>query len=664
MATGVRSRYHVAIDGKGFMLYGAPMTPRYVKERAPTLVNQLGTGDLDYNNLNGSGWSFWTQTDWSGGFGTIKFNDDASFKDGQAVDVIKKYGEAVLQYGFSSAAQISGSHSYGAHAVHSLDLILGSVKNAGAKIFKLTSGGTLSTLSAMTTISGVNTMTRFNNNTIIGMTKQTAASASVKSLAKYNGTVISGFRSANPVVRAARGIGIRLYTGERVASLSGDVLYYSTDLTTFTSAYQAGKNRNIQKIWDVNGAPYFFVVEGKRVEMFRWDEFAERAYPIYKWENLTNFGVTSYISYMIITGTSNNQSTAFAFNGARLWEIFDDQLRDTSYDFSRPFEFEGNLQTKGGTWDGEFWFPGIYGKLDASRTYTPFENFNNRAYGYVTSGTKLFLGYRDTTKYAISGHIESSEFGSNIAGVDKLINSVDVNFDALATGQTIEILRSTNGGSSYSSVGKASFAQDGAVVKKTLFFPSGSVTKLWSYKAQLVGPGTSTPKLNDVTFQYRPVPDMKRRWSLSIDAGDNVKLLNNKHEERDGKALAADLWLNMDSKRTVTYEDIDSFEVSLVSAMTAAATSAIVSDTRLMPPRGRMRIKRNNASEEMTYTSADGGQIKGIARALKGTLAAAYTSADKVDNYYTVFITDMTEQVNDTDDKKTESISRVVLLEV
>lgn len=663
MATGVRSRYHVAINAKGFMLRGAPTQPLYHKDRAPSLVNQLGVGDLNYNSLNGSGWSYWTQTDWAGGFQKLKFKDDGSFKDGQAVDVIKKYGEVTLQPGWTSAGQISASHSFGAHAVHGLDLLLGTVKNAGARVYKLTSANSLSVLSAATTISAINAMTHFNNNTIIGMTKQTAASAAVKSMAKYNGTAVSGFRAANPIVRAVKGIGIRLYSGERVNSLSGDVLYYTTDLSSFTSAYQAGKGRNITRIEDVNGSPYFFIVEGKRVEFFRWDEFAERAYPIYTWENLTNFGTRKYVSFLIISGTSNGKSVAFAFNGARLWQIFDDQLLDSSYDFSKPFEFEGNLQLKGATWDGQYWFPGIYGKLSGT-VVTPFENFSNKAYGYNNVGTKMFIGYRDTTKYNVSGFVESSEFGSNIGGVDKLVNSVDINLKALAANQTIEVFRSTDGGSSFSSVGKAQYSQDGAVTKKTLFFPSGFVTKLWEHKAVLVGPGTTTPTLQDITFQYRPIPDLRKRWALSLDAGNDLILLNKQSEQRDGKALVQDLWLEMESKRTVTYEDVDAFEIQIVSAMTAANTSARVANTRLMPPRGRIRVLKSNAVEEMSYTSADGGIVKGLSRGLKGTLARAYTSADKFDNFYNVIVTDISERVNNTDQNKTESIAQVTLLEV
>lgn len=645
------------------MLRGAPGSPRYLKERAPTLVNQLGVGDLNYNQLNGSGWSYWTQTDWSGGFQHLKFKDDASFKDGQAIDTIRKYGEVTLQYGWTSAAQISGSHSYGSHGIHGTDMLFGTVKNAAAKIFKLTSANVLSTISAMTTISAVNTVSRFGSNSIVGMTKQTAASATVKSMAKWNGSALSGFRAANPIVRSVKGIGIRLYSGEKVNSLSGDVLYYSTDLSTFTSAYQAGKNRTIPKIEDLAGNPYFFIQTNRRVEMYRWDEFAERAYPIYTWEDLVNFGVKKYVSILVITGTSNGKSVAYSFNGAQIRQIFDDQLLDSSYDFSKPFEFESNLQVKGATFDGQYWFPGIYGKLSGT-VVTPFENFTNKAYGYNNISSKMFLGYRDTTKYNVSGYVQSSEFGSNIAGVDKLVNSVDINVKALATGQTVEIFRSVDSGASFSSIGKASFAQDGAATKKTLFFPSGFVTKLWEHKAALAGPGTTTPTLLDITFQYRPVPDLKKRWALSLDAGDSIKLLNRQDEQRDGKALISQLWLEMEAKRTIIYEDVDAFEVTLTSAMTSGATSARVNNTRLMPPKGRMRIRKSNAIEEMTYTSADGGKIKGVSRALKGTLARAYATGDLIDNNYNVLVSDMKEQVNDTDQNTTESIAQVTILEV
>lgn len=660
MATGVRTRYHVAINNKGFMLRGAPASPRYTKEPAPSLVNQLGVGDLSYNQLNGSGWSYWTQTDWSGGFQKLKFKDDASFKDGQAVDVLTKYGEVTLQNSFTSAISISGSHKYGASNIHDGALLLGSIKSGAAKIFKVTSAHVLSTPSAMLGISAVNSMSRFKTNTLIGMTR---TSGTAKTLVAYTGTVISGLRSTNPIVRSVKGIGIRAYISEFETATSGDRLSFSTTLSAWTSAYFAGKNRKISIVEELNGVPYFFIQDGQRVEFYRWDEYAERAYPIYTWENLINFGVTHYLSFLCITGTSNGKKVAFAFNGALLKSIFDDQLLDSSYDFSKPFVFKDNLQTQGAQWDGQFWSPGLYGKY-ANVQYTPFTNFNAKAYAYAVTASLLKLSYLDSTKYAISGYVVSSEFGSNVGGVDKLVNSVNINTKALAANQTLEVYRSTDGGASFTSIIKAQFSRDGAATKKIGYFPSGFVTKLWNYKIQIVGPGTSTPTLNDITFEYRPTPDLKKRWSLSLDAGDQVKLLNRQTEQRDGKALISDLWLERDAKRTVVFEDVDSFNVNLMAAMTSGATSALVANSRLMPPRGRIRCVVSGTVEEMTFTSANGNRIKGIARGLKGTLARAYTTAHVLDNFYNAIVTDVREQINDTDQNTTESVAQVTLLEV
>ena len=660
MATGIRSKYNIAINGKGFILRGAPQSPQYVKEEAPSFINQLGVGDLSYNQLNGAGWSYWTQTDWSGGFQRLRFKDDGSFKDGQAVEVFKKYGEATLQNAFTSAISISGSHSYGAHSIHGPTFLLGTIKNGAAKILSWTSANSVSTVSAMVGISAVNAMSRFGNDTLVGMTRP---SGTVKTLSKYNGSVLSGFRDTNPIVRSVKGIGIRAYISEYIAALSGDRLSYATNLSAFTSAYFAGKSRKISKIDDLLGVPYFLIEEGRKVEFSKWDEFAERAYPIYKFDDLTDYSLFRYLTYLIISGTSSGKKVSYAFNGARLWPIFDDQLFDATYDFSKPFEYGGEYHVKGARWDGQYWAPGLYGKY-ANAQYTPFANFANRAYGYTITGSLMKIAYLDTTKYEVSGHIISSEFGSNIGGIDKLINAVNVNCDALATGQTIELFYSVDGGGSFASIGTMKYANDGAIKKKLMYMSSGMITKLWNWKAVMVGPGTTTPVLKDVTFEYRPMPDLKKRWTLAIDANNEVELLNQQKEQRDSKAMLSELWLEKEAKRTVIFEDVDAFNARIVSAMTSAHTSARVTSTRLMPPKGRIRVMKSGVVEEMTYTSADGKRIKGIARAQKGTIARAYTSADNVDNFYTVIVTRVREQINNTDQIKTESIAQVVLLEV
>lgn len=663
MSVGVRTKYHIGINGKGFMLKGTPTEPQYIKEDVPTVANDVAPDDVSYSLLNGAGWKYWPQTDWSGGFQQIKWKDNATFKDGQAIDVQGSYGDISLQSRFVSAAVISaGTHSYGAHAVHDTTFLFGTVKSGGARLYSLNTSNSLSLVSAMTGMSAVNSMDRFGADTLVGMTR---TSGTIKTLSKYNGTTLSGFRSTNPIVRAIKGIGIRAYISEYIASLSGDRLSYATNLSAFTSAYNAGKNRKIPKILELNGNPYFFIQTGNQVEMCRWDEYSERAYPIYGWSDLTSWGATKYLSYIIITGTSNGTKVQYAFNGAKLWQIFSDELDDSSYDFSKPFVYEDNLHVKGVQWDGEFFFPGLYGKF-ATVQYTPFGNFNAKAYGYAASGARTIIGYVDTTKYETSGYVISSEFGHDIGKVDKLVNCADINCDALATGQTIQAYRSTDGGSSFTSIGTLSYASDGAIKNKTLYFPSGFVTKLWNYKLQLVGPaaGTSTPTVKDIAFEYRPMPTLKKHWTLLVDAGDDIRLLNQQQEARDSKALMSELWLEKEAKRTVIFEDIDGFEADVAASVTSAATTIKVSSTNQMPPKGRARIMSGGVVEEITYTSADGNFIKGISRAQKGTKNRAYTTSQKVDNFYTVIITGIKERLDSTNQNTTQSLAQITILEV
>lgn len=656
------------------MLRGAPGAPVYEKDDAPLLVQNLrfatrfGLDDFTQSQLNGNGWSYWTQTDWTGGFQTIKWNDNGSYRDGQGVDGLIKYGNVSIQNAFTSAASISGGHTLRSYLNNNGKLLLGTVKGTGgAKIFSLTSAGTLAQISASVGISAVNSMTPFNTYALMGLSR---LSGTLKTLVGWNGSALSAFRSSASIVRAVKGIGIRAYFSEYNSKLSGDVLMWLTNLSGantsagVTSAYKAGKNKKITRIENLNGTPYFMIDDNGKVDLIRWDETSSSAFPIYTFDNLTNYGTKKYLSYMVITGTSNGKSVAYAFNGAQILQIFNDQLRDATYDFSRPFEFLGNLQVKGAQWNSQSWYPGLYGTYRGIQ-YTPFTNFGNRPYGFAVTGSVMKIGYQTTGTYNSSGLVISSQYGGDIGGIGKLKNSILLNLNNLLSGHTVEVFNSENEGASWTSIGKANYAVNGGAASARIYFPSGQVSRLWNYKVVLATTNPlTTPVLQDITHEFRPVPDLKKRWQLSVDGGDNISLLNKQKEQRDGKALMSQLWMEREAKRTVTFEDVDGFSVALVSAMSITATSARVHDTRFMPPAGRMRVFKNSVPEEMYYTSADGGTIKGITRARKSTLARTYTSADTIDNFYQINVVDVHEQINDTDQNKTESIAQLILLEV
>lgn len=672
------------------MLRGAPGNPGYQREQAPPISNQLGLGDTVEAPLTGSRWSHWTQTDWAGGFNQLKFKDDATFKEGARINVLDKFGQVTLQKDWRSAMVFSGgvgiaSNSFNPRAAIAANgnLYLGiSVATDGvgvssARVYSW-NGTNASLLSAMGGIDMVLDMTSYKGEPVLGMLRGTAGRKTIAKITSAN--VLSGFNSSFSQVNTVHGFGDRLYITEGFA---GTKLHYTSDLATFTSAYSAGGGKRIIDVFDLNGSIYFLEYDNaSKTQLYQFDEVSEKAYLIYTWHYLYEPHIEEYNSQIIIVGGNNTDGLeAYSFNGSKITQILKDQILMGTTNgppnfyplnfYNRIFQHRSYLYHKDFIYDNQVFAPGARGPSPGDDPYIPFIAYKGDPYAYAVSGEftsagKFLIAYQDesaTNKYETSGHVISSEFGADIGGVDKLINAVDLDMEPLASGQTVEAFLSTDGGDTFTSIGKTSFAQDGAVKKKTLYFPSGHVTRLWNYKVQLVGPGTSTPTVKGVTFQYRPIPDLKKRWRIAVDAGDQVKLLNKQDEERDGKTLVQDLWLEMENKRNVVFEDLDAFEVNIVSAMTSAATSARVADTRLMPPRGRMRVRKSGVVEEMTYTSADGGRIRGITRGRKGTTPRAYTSADTIDNFYNVIVTDIQEAVNTTDETKTESVARVVMLE-
>src|SRR3990167_1070310 len=668
MGSGVRNRYHCALNGKGFMLRGAPQNPAYRKSEVRVNLGSLAPDDPEYNPLNGADWSYVAQTDWSGGYQQLKWKDDASFKDGQAIDVLSKYGDIRLQrlVNFNGSAVSGGFINLGGYGAYNSRLVVGVSKSGASRLYnKGVSDNDL--ISAMAGISAVMQTSPFKGRLLIAMHR---VSGTLKTLSRYDGTTLSGIRSANQIVRSVKGVGIRAYTAERVASLSADVLYHTTDLATFTSAYQTGtSNAKIRRVEELNGIPYLFIEEGNTVKMFKFDEYQAKPFPIYEFSDLSSWGVTNYLSMLVITGVESGVHVAYAFNGSVLKQVFKDQLgKSSDYDFSRPFVYEGMLHVHGARWDGKYWFPGLYGTKAGYGTIKPFVTAAGKAFAFGVSGTaRMRFLSQDISAHYESGHVIGSDFGHNIGHVDKFVNSVRINCDKLSAGQMIEYLRSTDGGTTFTSVGTLKKSVDGAISGKTLYFPSGFVTKKWAYKVILVDSngGSPTPVLKDIIHQYRPMPDTKARWALAVAATDGVQLLNGQKEERDGRDLAADLWVEKQRKKSLTFEDLHYFSAKLTTALTSGATSAAVTEVgRQVPRRGRMRIVVSGVAEEMTYTSAAGKKIRGISRGQKGTLARAYTTAHVVDNAYTVLVDSVAETIAFSDEEKTESVINLGLIEV
>lgn len=90
------STFHVALDGQGLLLQGAPASPAYRMSNAPVYGQRFASGDRDYNDL--SQWWYAIQTDWLGGFKSeTSFLDDTKFYYSTNIDTRSKPGTIRLE---------------------------------------------------------------------------------------------------------------------------------------------------------------------------------------------------------------------------------------------------------------------------------------------------------------------------------------------------------------------------------------------------------------------------------------------------------------------------------------------------------------------------------------------------------------------------------------
>ncbi len=92
-ATGVRDKYHIAVNSKGYMLRGAPDRPAYQKSIVPSQIDRLAISDLAYSDFSGQGLFYLAQTDWSAGVKSEKtWRDDAKYWYSTNIDTYSEQG--------------------------------------------------------------------------------------------------------------------------------------------------------------------------------------------------------------------------------------------------------------------------------------------------------------------------------------------------------------------------------------------------------------------------------------------------------------------------------------------------------------------------------------------------------------------------------------------
>ena len=99
-----QSKYHVGLNGKGYIISQKNGIRLYQKKRAPSFVSKYGGGDSSYRDA--TFWQYWVQTNWRNGAKQLKWDDPGKFWKSSDVDTTI-LEELSLSKAFSSAGQLA-----------------------------------------------------------------------------------------------------------------------------------------------------------------------------------------------------------------------------------------------------------------------------------------------------------------------------------------------------------------------------------------------------------------------------------------------------------------------------------------------------------------------------------------------------------------------------
>lgn len=700
-----KAKFHVALDGVGLILQGAPTSAAYKMNQAPIFNARFGEGDRDYNDL--SQWWYLTQTDWSGGFkNTFPYVDDAKFYYSSNIDARTKPGTFRLerQVALTRDNNVGGNdevfdvrvYDVGG-AAETLYLANNGFKVLGSGTAKFASGaGNPENAHAhrgYMWILGTAVATTNTPGTAVAATDQTTSI----------NAVISGSVSA---AGAAVSVGSTIYifgiaddstifcvkTAVAAPSSSADYsLVFQIPFRNNTGASVVGA----QQIGD----QIVFLIEGSpQWTLYSLDVATGIASVLREFDGCVQMGVYSKggryvqkhqgkILITVITSSTLGTGQIWHFDGTILTKIYDtDEVKNgfTSSSIEavgslrmgaavhKEYAYWGNL-----VWNGTYFFNFIKDINDS---------ITNRMVSLGSDGDLLYLadltvaGGDDQTSifnYDDDGTVykqgaNSSAFlvfsqHDKLQSIDKLMNAINIGFEGMASGQEIKVYYTTSAVptpdiSGWTLLGSATFAIDGASATfKNLPFPVGITAKKIWFRVNLIGGGSNTPAVTDFTLEYLPMPDYKKQWSLNANLADELKRMDGSLVEMVGRELKGRLERAWWTKSQLDYQDLDYATTLLNGALNTTDVTITVDDTYDFPEQGRARID----DEEITYTGKTPTSLTGVTRGARGTRAASHLDNAVINNAYRVIITDIEQKVATLlEDKNLEYVMGISLREV
>lgn len=691
MGSGIRDKYNVAINGKGYILNGVPGSPGYSRAVIASQIDRLSISDIAYSDFASTGIFFSTQTDWSGGIKKERlWKDDAKFYYSTNIDAYSAQGtlklekEVVLSNDFNYDLVVGGTHVIGGTTYECVI----TKKNAAVPRVYLNSGAGWSEVAGSVfgnsnqnsdeiehkgnlwiAASGSNTTAeRIQYYTGSAWTNVSAAANTA-----FSGTVSEAncFEQDGPTLYVAVNDG----TYASILSTVDNGANFIEELALTTSGQIVSMRLFMGKL-------YYLLRKGSIVffRVFDPSDNSDASIPAGTFYNISinSYGMRDLLkvfqgSLIITMPISNGTGSIYAFDGTNLSIIYQQDPVKTAigenawgYLANGATDHDNKLYWGNLIYDGTAFFNFKKTVGDGTDLLIPL---------YVSSADVLrYIDTADKSKLLVDASTYKGTIGSNflvmsemspVTKIDKLLVGVGLFFKEFAASEYIRIDYSIDNQKTWVTLTTLGPSTTGD--RKDIYISTSSTSavlfnKIW-FRVHMSGSATS-PELYDLILMYKPIPDYKNRWILRLKMSDDFKLLNNQIEQRRANDLLEEFWTMKQLKKSVLFEDLDYRECSLVSAMTSSSTSALVDSTKRFPRNGRIRVVSAGIAEEMIYTSTTPKKLLGISRAQRGTQARSHAANQIIKNDYNVYIDDVNTHITFTDKEKSEGVIQVSLFEV
>lgn len=681
----VKGKFHLAIDGIGLLLSGAPDRLAYQQQQAPIYGNRFAQGDRSYTDF--SFWWYWTQTDFSGGIRHEEaWADDATYYSGEGVSTSEQPGSVILAPSCTNTAGVTKTMAFTDYgeagttgAGNMLNLLVGrnstdqkmrivDMDNAGTAAWEDTAVGATEKINCCDSYGG-------DGKLIFGCKTIGSGASKVKSFDGSSVSDIGAHTAGNGVYSI---VCDPLTAKAYIFTLDGGIYSLPFGSTTYTSkiatypesldaTYFSFGQLNGKGAWLAGDQIFFTMLANGCSHLYSYDitnnvwvfhyAFGRGYSPmrlIVRDGNVYLFGLNSTTRHLEVWKYVPDAGTM-----ALLHEL--GRVGDRTTLVANPVKDNNNIYfaVDDNSSDYEIWAIGrddeLWASISPPASYaTTITMLSSTKEGYIgivkdgASGTNKFDTIIPTTSKTrqASGVIYTSFFDADIPAIDKLFHSVLINFKKLASSQSVTVEYSTDNGTTFTSLGSASNSVDGGTItSKAFYFGASVVGKRIQLRFTLAGAGsTSTSSLEDFSVKFLPLPDYTKAWSVNVNAGNEVRRQDGGLVALPGRELRGALVQSWLTKSLVDFQDTDFAQTTIDGGSLAAATTTVTvqaKGTADFPERGRLRIE----NEEITYTGKTSYTFTGCTRGARGTIAAIHADDTVVSNAYRVLITELSERV-------------------